>query len=889
MQHRPVLSTGFALFLMTAGSIRAEAQLCAPDWIGFPVSGPRGPVFALQEHDDGSGNALFLGGSNLTNGGAVPTYVGVMRWRGAALEPLYPGTTNAMTSFDFGAGPELFAAGAYPTVPIVPQTIDQVLRWNGATFTPLGSSSPSTTSFQPNSVYALAAHDDGGGSALYAGGNFQVLGGASCQRIGRWNGSAWTQVGAGLNAAVNSLCVFDDGGGARLYAGGSFTASGSSAVARVARWDGASWLPVGAGLPSPVQSLAVFDAGTGARLYAGLQGTTNSVWRLDGGVWSIVGATNGGVLDLRVDTIQSVTRLYASGTFTTIGGTPAERVAAYDGATWSALAAGLRSSSSSADAYALHGFDRGNGRELFAGGGFRSAGTQTAYSLAGWNGSAWSGVAPSLAPGGSVSALADVPFGAGRMLAVGGTFHTVGTKEARHIALWNGTNWTTLGGGLGLAPLAITAFDDGAGTTLFAGGGYDGAGGPTNSFAERWDGTAWVSISAGLNSFVRTLAVHDDGTGSALYAAGNASPGGGGQHVMRWNGTSWTPVGAVLDGVIRGLASYDDGTGAKLYAVGEFSHSIAAWDGSSWSPVGGGLTDGTGGFPPLAFAVRVHDDGGGPRLFVCGQFTRAGGVFTNGVAAWNGTTWSATAPGAPAEVYTMGAYSTSSGPALVVSGYVGLNAQHTWRLLNGTWSPFLAGQPSALAAYDSGSSGGEALYMNIDAPDFFGGALAAYRGCALDGAPYCAGDGADASVTIACPCGNSGDAGRGCANSVQPLGALLSVYGASAADDVRLLGTGMPLTAPCVFLKGDDDVAGGVVFGDGVRCVGGNLIRLGTLLSSAGSATYPGPTNPSVSTRGQTPPGSGLLARYQVYFRNAAAAFCPPSLFNVSNGWRLVW
>ncbi len=180
MQHRPVLSTGFALFLMTAGSIRAEAQLCAPDWIGFPVSGPRGPVFALQEHDDGSGNALFLGGSNLTNGGAVPTYVGVMRWRGAALEPLYPGTTNAMTSFDFGAGPELFAAGAYPTVPIVPQTIDQVLRWNGATFTPLGSSSPSTTSFQPNSVYALAAHDDGGGSALYAGGNCVFRTPAAC-------------------------------------------------------------------------------------------------------------------------------------------------------------------------------------------------------------------------------------------------------------------------------------------------------------------------------------------------------------------------------------------------------------------------------------------------------------------------------------------------------------------------------------------------------------------------------------------------------------------------------------------------------------------------------------------------------------------------------------
>ncbi|MFO1008831.1 MAG: hypothetical protein U1F29_02070 [Planctomycetota bacterium] len=150
---------------------------------------------------------------------------------------------------------------------------------------------------------------------------------------------------------------------------------------------------------------------------------------------------------------------------------------------------------------------------------------------------------------------------------------------------------------------------------------------------------------------------------------------------------------------------------------------------------------------------------------------------------------------------------------------------------------------------------------------------------------FCLGDGTQSQP---CPCGNNGGAGRGCANSANPQGALLVATGATNPDTVVLQASGMPGLAYALFLKGDQASAG-TVFGDGVRCADGALIRLRIKLSSGGVATYPEPGDPSVSARGGTPPGSASVGTYQTYYRNAAAAFCPPETFNVTNGWRIVW
>lgn len=162
--------------------------------------------------------------------------------------------------------------------------------------------------------------------------------------------------------------------------------------------------------------------------------------------------------------------------------------------------------------------------------------------------------------------------------------------------------------------------------------------------------------------------------------------------------------------------------------------------------------------------------------------------------------------------------------------------------------------------------------------------------CTLPGPPTdaCAGDGFDPSVTTACPCGNFGGVGRGCANSVNPAGASLTLFGKIVQDDVVLVASGMPASAGVIFLKGSAHVPTAVAFGDGIRCADGALVRLRFKTASAGCAHFPEPGDPTLSSRGGTPIGSGLLASYVAYYRNAAA-FCTPDTFNATNGHVLVW
>ena len=159
------------------------------------------------------------------------------------------------------------------------------------------------------------------------------------------------------------------------------------------------------------------------------------------------------------------------------------------------------------------------------------------------------------------------------------------------------------------------------------------------------------------------------------------------------------------------------------------------------------------------------------------------------------------------------------------------------------------------------------------------------------GTPFCAGD---ATSPVPCPCANTGADGNGCANSANPGGAHLGATGWSQADpntgtdSVVLHGTGMPATATAIYLKGDAAVPS-ATFGDGLLCTGGALIRLRTKINVGGASSFPEPGDPSLSVRGATPPGSGLTGHYQVYYRNAAAAFCPPATFNVSSGTMITW
>jgi hypothetical protein len=142
---------------------------------------------------------------------------------------------------------------------------------------------------------------------------------------------------------------------------------------------------------------------------------------------------------------------------------------------------------------------------------------------------------------------------------------------------------------------------------------------------------------------------------------------------------------------------------------------------------------------------------------------------------------------------------------------------------------------------------------------------------------FCAGDG----IAIACPCANPGATGEGCANS-GGHGASLSASGSSsvADDDLGFQVEGILAGQPVLLFVGHNAVNGGtgVHFGDGLRCAGGSVVRLGvTSTDASGNASW------AAGLAAQGGWGPGDVRRFQAWYRDPPVVPCG-SFFNLSNG-----
>jgi len=159
-------------------------------------------------------------------------------------------------------------------------------------------------------------------------------------------------------------------------------------------------------------------------------------------------------------------------------------------------------------------------------------------------------------------------------------------------------------------------------------------------------------------------------------------------------------------------------------------------------------------------------------------------------------------------------------------------------------------------------------------------------GCVVNpGVPFCFGDGSG----TACPCGNNSIPGTesGCLSSLGVGGHLTATGNASiSSDSLSLNGTGMP-NSSALYFQGTTQLSGGAgtAFGDGLRCAGGTITRLGTKTNAGGASSYPNGSQP-ISIRGNNVAGN--VRTYQCWYRNAAA-FCTPSTFNLTNGLQIPW
>ena len=389
---------------------------------------------------------------------------------------------------------------------------------------------------------------------LYAAGHFFSAGTVVTDDIARWEGSDWSALepprpGMGMDDLVRTLTVFDDGTGPALYAGGDFTTAGQAAAGKIAKWDGVAWSNLGAGIgdgpsysPATVCALAVYDDGSGPALFAGglfreSDGSPgNNVAKWDGSSWSRLGSgidVGGAVYSLATFDDGSGLALYAGGAFHGIGGGSAESIARWNGTSWSPLGDGIRYTQHNiftSGVCAMAVFDDGGGPALYAGGYFHTAGGAPAASIAKWDGSSWSPVGGGIVGGtpafpDGISALTVFDDGNGSALYAGGSFGQAGGVPAIAIAKWDGVSWSAVGGGIYGPVYAFSVLDDGGGPALYCGGLFTNVGGIVARDVVRWDGASWSALGSGINNqlsnFVRALASFDSGAGSSLFAGGS--------------------------------------------------------------------------------------------------------------------------------------------------------------------------------------------------------------------------------------------------------------------------------------------------------------------------------------------------------------------------------
>ena len=441
-----------------------------------------------------------------------------------------------------------------------------------------------------------------------------------------------TQFGlATINREIRATTVWNG----KLVLGGDFTRAGKVGAPYVVAWNGTEFEPLGDGAPSRVLTLGV-HAGELYAYTVPFSGTPSALRKWDGNTWSTVVSLPSG----QINAISSnLGMLYVGGTFTTIGGVPANRVASFDGTNWAPLGTGT-----SGTVNALSSFDG----SLYAGGFFQTAGGVATGPVARWDGTAWSSLGAGVSGFGVSSLFADASG-----LVVGGDWDLLGGAPCDYPARWNGVSWQCLSP----TPLppwpgpAVSGgmFDQFAGDII---GTNNQAGGGNTT---RWTGSDWVPLGDGLGASGQLrLTTYN---GNAYLTGGYLVdfPGGAAVLWRAWNGATWSnpdPWEPGMHGVshaVHGLIPYGGelvALGALTY-VGDSDHAVplrtvAAWDGSGWHQLGTGVTGGS------AFAATIHQGD----LIVGGWL-----IGLNGVGRWNGTSWSAFGPGLsyPASSYP-GAY-----------------------------------------------------------------------------------------------------------------------------------------------------------------------------------------------------------------------------------------
>ncbi|MBS0659955.1 MAG: choice-of-anchor D domain-containing protein [Verrucomicrobia bacterium] len=589
-----------------------------------------------------------------------------------SLNSSVPGVAGTVNALAVDGSGNVYVGGSFSVAGS--SAIRNIARWNGSAWSALGSG-------VDNAVSAIAIS----GTDVYVGGQFLNAGGAPANRVAKWNGSTWSSLGSGVDGRVRTLLFI----GAALYVGGDFNNAGGIAAAKIAVWNGSNWAALGNGvtLGSGIYALA----NIGSVLYAGgdaifIDGVrSNFIGRWNGSAWSRLGSGSATPGSGDVGVSNSVFALTVVGTDLYVGGgfgrangggaasVLASFIAKYNSVTntWSALAAGTN-----AAVMAL----TTSGGFVYAGGGFTTAGGGNAPGVAVWNGSSWAnlgtGIENSLV---GQDTYVNALVATGGSIYAGGSLRRAGGIPTANIARWTGSAWAALTtSGLGNSVEATLV----VGSDLYVGGSFISAGSVTANRIARWNGTSWSALGTGLDNTVTALAA----SGTDLYAGGKFTTAGGvaANRVARWNGSAWSALGT---GVASGVCGTENvlalaANGADVYVGGCFAsaggvtstQNIARWNGSAWVSLGSA----SGTVRALQFA--------GGNLYAAGSFFMVGSTSASNIARWNGSAWSALGSGLDSQAQALAV----SGSNVYAGGYFttagGVSANRVARWDGSAWS-----------------------------------------------------------------------------------------------------------------------------------------------------------------------------------------------------------
>ncbi|MEZ6036886.1 MAG: hypothetical protein R3F29_05365 [Planctomycetota bacterium] len=409
--------------------------------------------------------------------------------------------------------------------------------------------------------------------------------------------------------------------------------------------------------------------------------------------------------------------LVIGGWFRTVGNAVADRVARWDGSTWSPLGEGVDDS-----VFAVAALPGG---DIVVGGLFTHAGGVAADHIARWDGVSWSPIGAGF--DGPISALLVEPNG--DLIAAGAFAHSGATPISR-VARLSGGVWTPIGAGIDNGHVySLARLPNG---DLAAGGVFLGG-------ARLWDGSSWQSL--GLSNGAQVFAMTTTNAGELVLGGWLVTPNQSFSLGM-WQGGGVVPMVSPIDqqvtsvmrtssgdllvggrsgvfappaSVVRGTPGswtvlddreqnvqvvFERANGTLIEAVSSSPlpsrPAIATYDGNTWVPIGA----------PAFAQPRAIAGGRDDEVFVGGAFDEFGGVAANNVAQMRGDVITPLGQGVNGQVTAIAV--APDGAAIVGGAFDqagGSPAAHIARWSGSAWNTLGAGldvAPKVLHVADDG-------------------------------------------------------------------------------------------------------------------------------------------------------------------------------------------